>query len=205
MSRPVSPTHGLGTLPEHLTVNGHSYPIQTDYRACLAVLQAVNDPALTAAEKAGRCLMLYDDFGGAMPRSDYPAAYEAICGFLDHGAPERKTPPQRLMDWEQDEDILFPAVNRAAGFEVRGVAYMHWWTFLGLLMSVDGESVWARVLALRAKRARGEKLEKWEAAFWNANRDLCQLRPRETPEERQQKAEVRALFGYGKWSYNNRC
>ena len=188
----------IGALPESLTVNGRAYDIETDYRACLTVIQAMGDPDLDPADKVEVCLTLYKDFGGDMPPEDCQAAYEAACAFLDHGAREGKKPPHRLMDWEQDEDILFPAVNRAAGFEVRTVEYMHWWTFLGLLMSVDSESVWAHVMALRSKRAKGKKLEKWEAEYWNANRELCELRRRLTPEEeqaeRQRREELKKLF-----------
>lgn len=199
----------LGVLPESLTVNGHEYAIETDYRSYLTVIQAMNDPDLESATKVQVCLTLYKGFGPTddanqvepeetLRPEDYEEAYKAACKFLDHGSHREKAPPIKLMDWEQDEDILFPAVNRAAGFEVRAVEYMHWWTFLGLLMSVDSESVWAHVMALRSKRAKGKKLEKWEAEYWNANRELCELRRRLTPEEkqaeRQRREELKKLF-----------
>lgn len=186
----------IGVLPTELDIDGTAYAIESDYRACLAVLQAVNDPDLTNARKIEVCLMLYKAFPDGMPQKKYKEAYTAICDFLNHGSRNDKKVPVKIMDWEQDEDIMFPAINRAAGFEVRSVEYMHWWTFLGLLMSVDNESVWAQVLSLRNKKAKGKKLEKWEQEYWNANKSLCEIRKPETEEERQRKDELRALLGY---------
>lgn len=192
---------GIGALPESLTVNGREYRINADYRVCLKILLAMTDPEITDGWRRVYILLylLYDAFEAddpaeAMPEEDYEAAYAAACGFLDHGAGGDKKPARRLMDWEQDEDILFPAVNRAAGFEVRAVDFMHWWTFLGLVMSVDADSVWANVLHLRGKRAKGKKLEKWEQEYWSANRAICELRRKETPEDRARKEELKKLF-----------
>ncbi len=44
--------------------------------------------------------------------------------------------PVKVMDWEQDEPILFPAINQVAGCEVRSVPYIHWWTFVGYFMEI---------------------------------------------------------------------
>lgn len=185
----------IGALPTSLEVNGREYGIYSDFRSCLAVLQAMGDEELDDWQKVQVCLALYEAFEtDAMPPEDYEAAYMAACDFLDHGGDDDRRPPQRLMDWGQDEDILFPAVNRAAGFEVRAVEYLHWWTFLGCLMSVDHESVWATVLSLRSKRAKGKSLEKWEAEYWAANKGICQLRHKDTPEEKARREELKKLF-----------
>lgn len=191
----------IGLLPTSLTVNGTDYPINTDFRVCLNILQAMADPELDAWRKVYVCLYwFYDAFEaepGApliMPPEDYDDAYKAACEFLDHGARSDGKNHPALMDWEQDADILFPAVNRAAGFETRSAEYIHWWTFLGWCMSVDSSSVWANVLSLRSKRARGKPLEKWEQEYWAANKAICVLRHRDTPEEKAQKEELKKLF-----------
>ena len=71
---------------------------------------------------------------------------------------------------------------------------MHWWTFLGLFMEIR-DSVYATVLALRQKRARGEKLEQWERDFWRRNAGLCRLRPRLTGAERAEKERLERALG----------
>lgn len=129
-----------------------------------------------------------------MPADDYNDAYKAAEEFLDHGSHNDARHHPAVMDWEQDADILFPAVNKVAGFETRSAEYIHWWTFLGWCMSVDANSVWANVMSLRSKRAKGKPFEKWEKEYWSANRSICVLRHRDTEEEKAQKAELRKLF-----------
>lgn len=42
----------IGALPQSLEVNGTAYPIRTDYRVALTVIEAFGDNNLTAEEKA---------------------------------------------------------------------------------------------------------------------------------------------------------
>lgn len=70
---------------------------------------------------------------------------------------------------------MFPAVNKAAGIEVRSVPYMHWWTFMGFFESIDPDSLFGTVLSIRQKKARGKKLEKYEREFMNNNKALMAL------------------------------
>lgn len=180
-------------LPEALTVGNREWAIRADYREVLNILAAFEDPELTEAEKAYICLHnLYSDFR-ELPTGDYPAAFKAAVAFIDHGASGSRNGP-RAVDWEQDAPILFPAVNRVAGFEVRSAAFLHWWTFLGFFMEIR-DSVYATVLALRQKRARGEKLEKWEQEFWRRNAGICRLRSRLSDAEQAEKERLEALLG----------
>ena len=145
-------------LPTSLEVNGRAWVINTDFRDVLRTLTAFEDPNLTDAEKAYICLHnTYPDLGD-IPKDDIQAAFDAAVAFIDHGSRD-DGPSPRTMDWTQDAGLIFPAVNRSAGFEVRSAEYIHWWTFLGYFMEIK-DSVYATVLNLRGKRARGKKLEK---------------------------------------------
>ena len=164
-------------LPEVLEVNGVEHPIRTDYRDILHIMYALNDPNLTDSEKAYVCLYdLYEDFN-EIASEDYEAAFKAASVFLDCGQKDRRDVPtrKRMVDFEQDERLLIAAVNRAAGFEVRAVEYMHWWTFMGLFMEI-GECTYSTVLTIRSKKARGKSLEKWEQEFYQNNRDSCDIK-----------------------------
>lgn len=180
-------------LPRAVEFGGREWAINTDYRDVLNILEAFEDPNLTDEEKAFVCLYcLYEDFG-EIPREDAAAAYEAAIGFIDHGSGEQQDGP-RSMDWAQDAPLIFPAVNRAAGFEVRSVEYMHWWTFVGLFMEIR-ESVFSTVLNLRQKKNRGKKLEKHEKEFWDENKGICVLKARLTDEEKAEKDALEKLLG----------
>lgn len=186
----------IGELPTQLEVNGNWWDIRTDTQDVLKILQAFGDPELEEEEKLYVCLyILYKDFED-MPQSDYEAAYKAAAEFLDCGMKSDKKqgkPSPRTMDWEQDAPILFPAINAVAGREVRSLPYLHWWTFMGYFMEIR-EGVFAQVMALRSKKARGKKLEKWEQEFWAANKDICVLAPRLTKEEQEERDRINKMF-----------
>ena len=57
------------------------------------------------------------------------------------------------------------------------------------------EGVFSHVLSLRQKKASGKKLEKWERDFWNANKDICELKTKLTAEEQAAKDRLNALLG----------
>lgn len=186
----------IGSLPRSLDVNGKTYTIRSDYRDVLKILLAFGDPELEDNEKVYVCLfILYEDFN-KLQKDDYEAAFKAALAFIDHGSgtEDDAKPSPRVMDWEQDESIMFPAINKVAGFETRSVKYLHWWTFLGYYMEIS-EGVFSNVLSLRLKRAKGKPLEKWEREFWNSNKSICTLKAKLSEEEQTAKDKLNALLG----------
>lgn len=183
----------IGRLPTSLTVAGKEYSIRTDFRDVLNIIAAYGDPELENEEKVYVCLcVLYEDFE-SMPQQDYEAAYKEAVSFIDCGMPTDGKSSARTMDWEQDEPILFPAINKVAGREVRAMDYLHWWTFMGYFMEIN-EGIFSHVLSIRHKKAKGKKLEKWERDFWQANKDICVLRQRLSEEEQAAKDRLNALL-----------
>lgn len=165
----------LGQLPKTLTINGKSYRIRTDYRNILRIFEAFADKDLSDKEKMLVCLRrMFVDFS-KLPYDDYKEAYEQVYWFIGYGKPEEKRPPVRTFNWIKDEPLMFPAVNKAAGLEVRAVPYLHWWTFMGYFESIDAESLFGTVLSIRQKKARGKKLEKYEREFMQNNKALMAL------------------------------
>lgn len=179
-------------LPKSLEVGGEDWAIRTDYRVILSILLAFDDPELGDEEKVYVCLYnLYEDFD-KMPPDVYKDAFEAAIKFIDHGAGSSKG--VKNMDWEQDANILFPAINKVAGYEIRSVEYLHWWTFIGFFMEI-GEGVFSTVLSIRSKKSSGKKLEKWEREWWAKNQDICKIRKKYTDEERVEQDALKALLG----------
>lgn len=166
----------IGLLPTSLDVNGSTYEIRSDFRNVLRVFEAFDDENLTDEDKAYVLLdVIYVDFEN-IPRKDYSAAYQAAIQFIEGGSAMRgKKSNHKLFSWSKDEQLIFPAVNKVAGCEVRLAKYLHWWTFLGYFGCIDHEDLWSFVLSIRQKRAKGEKLEKYERKFLNANPELCSV------------------------------
>ena len=183
----------LGSLPESLEIDGIDYPIDADFRNILQIFLAFEDETLSDREKGFICLSRLFGDASQIPKKSIQQAYEAALNFLNYGnAGDTKEHRQKLMDWSKDESIVFPAINKAAGCEVRALPFLHWWTFMGYYQSIDPESLMGVVLSIRQKKQKGKKLEKWEKEFEQNNRELCELIPKKarlSPED-----EIKELF-----------
>lgn len=175
----------IGELPRSLCVNGASYPINSDYRIVLNLFDALNTDELTNLDKAYLTVRtLYD---GNIPDRDFVEAVKRAYWFIG-GGDIPKTEPSRvkLIDWRHDESMIFSAVNKTAGSEVRCMKYLHWWSFLGYL-SEAGEGLFSTVINIRSKLASGKKRDKWELEFIRRHRELVILR---TPQEQREIDEM---------------
>lgn len=183
----------IGELPKSLRVCGKEYAIRTDFNDILRIIEAFNDPELDKAEKIYVCLfIIYEDFY-SLPQEAYEEAYREAVRFIDCGKETSSPKAPRTIDWEQDAMLIFPAINHVAGFKTRLAKYVHWWSFMGFFMEIR-EGIFAVILKIREKRAKGKPLEKWEKEFLQANKDICVLRKKLTEEERGAKDRLNAML-----------
>ena len=190
----------IGQLPQTLSVCNVEYEIRTDFRDILKIIAAYNDKDLSDKEKVFVCMRRVFKDLNKLPKdkNTYSEAFKAATAFIECRLSSDKPSP-KVVNWDKDEQLIFPAVNKAAGMEVRSVPYMHWWTFLGYFQSIDRDDLFGVVLTIRQKKATGKKLEKHEKEFLAANRELCSLEyreDRETPED-QMKALYEKLLKEG--------
>lgn len=186
----------IGQLPESLEIGGISYKIDADFRNILNIFVAFNDPELSNAEKCYICVKnLYDDFENIPPEHLQTAVNRAYWFVSGGDSMQKKSEGNsKLIDWEQDEFLIFSAVNKSAGFETRAVEFLHWWTFLGYFSAV-GECLFSQVVHIRDKKARGKKLEKWENEFLCRNKELIEIRRKYTKEEIAKEQALLARLG----------
>lgn len=185
----------IGQLPKKLEVNGIPRTIRSDYRVALLIFQAFADIEMPESDKAVTMLeCLYEDYKLLLPE-EYQEAVEKAAWFLD-GGKEHEDPKdnRKLMDWEQDEGIIFSAINKVAGCETRAMEYMHWWTFLGFYYEI-GESLFSTVIGIRDKKSKGKKLEKHEQEFYRDNKQLIDLNTKYSPEELEEMERLNQLLG----------
>lgn len=169
-------------LPKTLEVCGEDRAIRTDYRVILDICAALSDPELTDEDKAFVALsVLYTDFD-EIPMEHYREALEKCFWFINGGKEEPPSQSPKLVDWEQDFNMIVAPINRVVGSDVRGAEYMHWWTFLSAYYEI-GDCTFAQVVRIREHLARGKKLEKQDREWYNKNRHLVDLKTHYTEEE----------------------
>jgi hypothetical protein len=169
-------------LPTVVEIGDQSYPIRTDFRVVLEIFTMLDDPDLNDADKTEALLRVF--YVNQPP--DAEAALQAFTDFVDprHGSQGKKS-SGRLIDWQQDFDLMVAPINHILGFECRAAEYLHWRTFLSAYLEIPPESVFARVLRIREKLRTGKKLEKNERSWYNKNRDLVHLKPKFSTEEQK--------------------
>lgn len=191
----------IGVLPETLTVGGEEYPIRTDYRNVLQIFEAFQDPELTQEEKwIVAIYLMFEDFSCAddvlqavQDGFNLEEAIKQISWFISAGQPEKQVLEKPTYNWKQDEQIIFSAVNKVAGWETRELEYLHWWTFLGYFNEV-GEGTFSFIVGIRHKLNKGKKLEKHEKEFLAHNKELVKLEKPKTREEQEQEDAYNALL-----------
>lgn len=191
----------IGALPETLTVGGEDYHIRTDYRNALQVFEAFQDPELTQEEKwIVAIYLMFEDFScdddvlqASQDGFNLEEAIKQISWFISAGQPEKQVLEKPTYNWEQDEQIIFSAVNKVAGRETRELEYLHWWTFLGYFNEI-GEGTFSFIVGIRHKLNKGKKLEKHEKEFLAQNKELVKLEKPKTREEQAQEDAYNALL-----------
>lgn len=180
-------------LPVSVEVGGQTFAIRSDFRAVLDALAALCDPELTVQEQRLACLMILYPEWERLP--DAGAAFAAAMQFVNGGEPlTDKGPKPRLVDWQKDATIIAPAVDKVLGYSCRRCEYLHWWEFLGAFYGI-GDGVFAQVVNIRAKRAKGKKLDKAEQEYAREHAELIRLgSTAANREENEEKQRLLALL-----------
>lgn len=177
-------------LPERLEVGGVGYDIRWGYRAALDLCAALADPELDGQEKTLAALCIFYPRYQEIPPEQLDEAMEKLCWFLRCGQDresEKKSP--RLVDWERDFPLIAAPVNRVLGTEIRKKTGpeddgIHWWTFVSAYQEI-GDCLFAQVVRIRDRLARGKALDKSDREWYRRNRDLVDLKTRYTGAERE--------------------
>ena len=166
-------------LPISITIEGKEYPIRNkgDFRMVLDCFACLQDVELDEQERAITSLCIfYADITSIEGISEVFSSEEVLaqaivgmydffnCGQQNVGAKQN----YKLIDWEQDGQMIISAVNNVAKKEIRAEEYVHWWTFMGYYLAV-GECPLSTVVSIRDKIVKGKKLEKWEQSFRRDN------------------------------------
>lgn len=174
-------------LPISVEINGKSHAIRNkcDYRVVLDVICALNDNELTEEEKAKCALVIF--YEDTSQIDDFEMAIKEMFRIINGGQVEEQSNDNRprLMDWEHDFSQLAPPISRVLGYDVRTPdKYTHWYSFLGGYMEI-GECTFSTIVSIRSKKAKGQKLDKWEIDYLREHRKMVELPQKLTAEEEE--------------------
>lgn len=194
------------TLPTTVKIRDNDFKIRNkgDFRMVLDCFNALQDANLTQQERVISSLIIfYDDVHSYedlcvlfKDDEDLKLAIEKMYDFFNCNQKEVGAKQNyKLIDWDNDSQIICSAINNVANIEIRSLEYLHWWTFMGYYISI-GESVLSTVVGIRHKIATGKKLEKYEKDFKKDNPNYFNFDYR-TSEQREEDAKFRAMWEGG--------
>lgn len=92
---------------------------------------------------------------------------------------------------------LYNGVSRSGkplNYSCRRCGYLHWWEFLGAFHGI-GDGLFAQVVNIRNKRARGKMLDKSEQEFARENAAVIKIHAAESVEDKAEKERLLDLLG----------
>lgn len=188
-------------IPTSVMVDGVEYKIRNDgdFRVILDCFRALGDVELTAKERLLAALIIfYANFNTIedLAELDVKKLTSEMYNFFNCGSPATGTQSnKKLIDWEQDSQLICSAVNKVCGKEIRLEPYIHWWTFMGYFTAI-GESPISTIIHIRDKIVNGKKLEKHEREYRRENPQYFTWNSK-TVEENEADKLVRELWNSG--------
>ena len=164
------------TIPISVVIDNVEYGIRNngDYRVILDCFSALQDVDLTEQERVFASLIIfYQDLNSVedvLVQDNLVDRVTEMYKFFNCGDTDTigTKVPYKLIDWEQDSQLISSAINAVANTEIRSSPYIHWWTFMGYFSAI-GKSLLSNVITIREKLLKGKKLEKYEREFRRDN------------------------------------
>ena len=181
-------------LPTAIEIDGQEYEINADFRNCLNIILAFEDPELTAMEKKVVMLqLLYKE----IPQNIAEAGRLGV-KFLDCGVEQKKElPPEdtrRVFSFIKDAQYIYTAIKQTHGIDLEDVEYLHYWKFCYMFQDIKEDCFFSNILYYRNQRNKG-KLTKEEREYCAKIHDILELPQNEDKEVVKAKSEFLQLLG----------
>ena len=150
-------------LPTAVKVDGKAYEVNYDFRTCLKIILAFEDPSLAQIEKQAILLQL---FYKEIPDNSTEAITQCV-RFLNGG--EETLPDEaggeRLYSFEKDAQFIYAAFKHTHNIDLEKES-MHWWKFIALFMDLGSDTTFSNLISLRSRVKSGKATkEEREAAI----------------------------------------
>lgn len=161
-------------LPTFVEIDNKIYELNTDFRTCLKIIIAFEDPSLVMHEKQILMLsLLYKTIPDNIEK-----ACEMAIKFLDCGEKGLESTPNdnigRLYSFEKDGRFIYTAIKQSHHVDLEQIEYLHWWKFIYLFLDINESCFFNKLIYLRKQKKLG-KLTKEEREMYYSMKEIIDL------------------------------
>lgn len=179
------------SLPDRVCFGDREYLLNCDFRDILEIFSYFSHPDMPDYLKWEIALALF--YRQRVDNAHRREAMDYLCRFIAGGKEEKLRPGPKLLDWQQDSQLIISDINKTAGREIRALPFVHWWTFLSWFHAI-GEGQLSTVVAIRSKLAKGIKLESWEKEYYREHKSQVDIQPSYSRQELQHRQQLEQLL-----------
>lgn len=162
----------LDKLPQAVVIDDKAVPVNTDFRTCLRIIQALEDERLMEHEKLTVLItLLYPE-----PPENTALAIEQGLKFLNLGEDMNasKTHQAAVYSLNKDSSYIYTAFKSTFNIDLNTVENLHWWKFRSLFADLGRDCFFNTLISLRSRKQTG-KLTDSEKEFVRKNPELISL------------------------------
>ncbi len=162
----------LDKLPQAVMIDGKAVPVNTDFRTCLRIIQALEDERLMEHEKLTVLItLLYPE-----PPENIALAIEQGLKFLNLGeqVDASRAHQQPVYSLNKDSAYIYTAFKSTFNIDLNTVENLHWWKFRSLFADLGRDCFFNTLISLRSRQRTG-KLTDSEKEFVRRNPELLSL------------------------------
>ena len=137
-------------LASSVTVDGKSYPINTDFRVWLRFYELVTGKGVDYRSIIEGMILCYK--GGVIPPSFFKASeamWDFFLGEIEKGENKSAAKGKKIFDFTQDAGLIYSSFLSDYGIDLLRED-MHWHKFLTLFKNLSPDSAFMRVVAIRS-------------------------------------------------------
>jgi hypothetical protein len=177
-----------------IEIDGREYPINADFRSCLRIIMAFEDPELANIEKQ---IILLENLYQTRPENIQVALEKGVrfldCRELHDGNDDGDAGGPRVYSFSKDAQLIFAAFRQTHGVDL-SIADLHWWVFYTLFMDLGSDTAFCNLISLRhrVKTGKATKEERATAREMGEAFDIPEIDDR-TLAEREREDEFMRL------------
>lgn len=147
----------FGKLPDSLVISGIEYPIKTDFRLWIRLPELDDLRALFIDREPS--------FYGYFSKE----SIAEIVGFYTGGIGQKKAAEDgaephdagpAVVNFREDEAIIYASFLQAYGIDLYEVGYLHWWKFKALVAGIPESTTLGQIMQLRSYDGDDKEMKK---------------------------------------------